>query len=219
MTQLLLQVEVKTLSRRNSSRRNRSSRTRHKLFQEGLGACPPRHPQENLGIQDLRDHMHLLGFQAKQISVAKIIHISSIQKPSRCYSTSSFFRSRADSFTHGANLKLRQANQCYNLGTCIQKALHTKQNLATIVNCIDSRVARQGLLTLPIWVRNSDIAKPRHTRAHARTTFACALVFNAVFIALIDTLWRHSQIISSNWSVGTPKYPSSIAHDFCIQLV
>ena len=45
-----------------------------------------------------------------QVSVAKIVHISSIQKPSRCYSTSSFFRSRADSFARGANLKLRQAN-------------------------------------------------------------------------------------------------------------
>ena len=30
----------------------------------------------------------------------------------------------------------------YNLGTCIQKALHAKQNLATIINCIDSRVMR-----------------------------------------------------------------------------
>ena len=44
-----------------------------------------------------------------QVSVAKIIHIFSIQKALSVYSASSF-RSRVDSFVHGTNLKLRQAN-------------------------------------------------------------------------------------------------------------
>ena len=44
-----------------------------------------------------------------QVSVAKIIHISSIQE-ALSLSASSFFQSRTDSFAHGTNLKLRQAN-------------------------------------------------------------------------------------------------------------
>ena len=47
-----------------------------------------------------------------QVSVVKIIHISSIQEAlSLLFSSQeSLFRSRVDSFVRGANLKLRQAN-------------------------------------------------------------------------------------------------------------
>ena len=56
----------------------------------------------------MRKHA-LLGWSG-QVSVAKKKKTSPVfRKHSRCYSASSFFRLRADSFTHGTNLKLQQS--------------------------------------------------------------------------------------------------------------
>ena len=73
---------------------------------QGLGACTARK------ILEFRtSEIASAGFSG-QVSVAKIIHISSIQEAlSLLFSSQeSLFRSRADSFTHSTNLKLRQAN-------------------------------------------------------------------------------------------------------------
>ena len=80
-------------------------------------------------------------------------HISSIQKPSRCYSTSSFFRSRADSFACGANLKLRQANA----------------RAQAKVARAHARVCR-GLAT-PLTLRQADLGQ---LAVGSNTEFACA---------------------------------------------
>ena len=71
-----------------------------------LGACSPRK------ILEFRtSEIASAGFSG-QVSVAKIIHISSIQEAlSLLFSSQeSLFRSHADSFAHGANLKLQQVN-------------------------------------------------------------------------------------------------------------
>ena len=75
---------------------------KHALI-EGSGGMPPRKILE-FRTSDIAS----AGFSG-QVSVAKIIHISSNQE-ALLLLFSLFFRSRADSFAHGANLKLRQAN-------------------------------------------------------------------------------------------------------------
>ena len=79
---------------------------KHALL-EGSGGMPPPPPPRK--ILELRtSEIASAGFSG-QVSVVKIVHISSIQE-ALLLLFSLFFRSRVDSFARGTNLKLRQAN-------------------------------------------------------------------------------------------------------------
>ena len=103
---------------------------KHALL-EGSGGMPPRK------IVEFRTSEITSARFSGQVSVVKIIHISSIQEVLLLL-FSLFFRSRVDSFARGTNLKLRQAN-----------ARHKQKLLGHVPGCAGAwlRHCRHGVST------------------------------------------------------------------------